>query len=362
MVHALAGSHELTTLTASPWTPEEVNAFYGTAIPHGRVRVVVTPWPWSWLARLPEDRLTRLRMSSVLRLARRWADQHDLLVTADNYGPFTKPGVQYLHFPALLRPRRASPLVRAYFALGDWVAGVPWERARANTTIANSRWTAERLSRLVGLDVTHVLYPPVIDPGHGVPWEERSNTFLCVGRFHGSKRIEVAISIVRRIRALAIPDARLVIVGSPVDPEYTRRLHRFTARDRDWIAFREDIGRDDLNELMGRSRYGIQAMVDEHFGMATAEMARAGCIVFAHDSGGTVEVLDHDPRVLWKTEDDAVARIGAVARDPAVRDELRWRLGRHAETFSTGRFERQLRSIVASGFSRTSLPSTVRSG
>ena len=33
---------------------------------------------------------------------------------------------------------------------------------------------------------------------------------------------------------------------------------------------------------MGRSRYGIQAMENEHFGMATAEMTRAGCLVFAH--------------------------------------------------------------------------------
>ena len=88
------------------------------------------------------------------------------------------------------------------------------------------------------------------------------------------------VLIVRKIRAQAMPDARLLMVGSPVDGDYTRRLHRVAARDRDWIDFREDLPRAELNTLMGRCRYGIQAMEHEHFGMASAEMARAGCIVF----------------------------------------------------------------------------------
>jgi glycosyltransferase involved in cell wall biosynthesis len=348
MVHTLAAAHEVTTLTASAWSAAEVNAYYGTDIPEGRVRAVVAHRPWSWLARLPEHRFERLRMSSVLGAARPLAAGYDLLVTADNYGPFAEPGLQYLHFPLPLRPpaARLGPLVEVYFRFCDRVAGEPWERARENTTLANSRWTADRLSRLHGLNTAHVLYPPVVDPGGGLPWDARSNTFLCVGRFHGSKRVEVAMSILRRVRAAAIPGARLLIVGSAVDPEYTRRLHRWAARDRDWIDFREDVTRDELNALMGRCRYSIQAMVDEHFGMATAEMARAGCIVFGHRSGGTREVLDDDERVLWRTEDDAVARVGAIARDAGTRDAVRWRLARHARSFGTDRFAECFRTIV----------------
>ena len=94
------------------------------------------------------------------------------------------------------------------------------------------------------------------------------------------------MSIVRRLRAHALPGARLIIVGSAIDPDYTRRLHRFAARDRDWIEFREDLSRVEINRLIGESRYALQAMVDEHFGMAAAEMTRGGCLVFAHRSGG----------------------------------------------------------------------------
>ncbi len=364
MLHALAEQHEVSSLTATSWSLEETNAFYGTAIPGGRVTQRVIPPPLSWLARMPEHRGNRLRLCSVLRYARPLADQFDLMVTADNYGAFARPGIQYLHFPAALQPAptRLAPIVNLYFAFCDRLIGIPWAAAAANLTLANSRWTAEGLARLyAGGDkpflsaeaqgakvegLSTVLYPPVIDPGLGEPWEQRGNTFLCIGRFHGSKRIEIAMSIVRRVRAGIIPDARLLIVGSAVDREYSQRLRALAGNDRDWIEFREDLSRAELNALMGRCRYGIQAMEHEHFGMASAEMARAGCIVFPHASGGSVEVVGHDERLLWQAEDDAVARIAAVARDSAVRDEIRARLRTHAATFSAERFAAQFNDIV----------------
>ena len=75
-------------------------------------------------------------------------------------------------------------------------------------------------------------------------------------------------------------------------------------------------------------------------------MTRAGCVVFPHASGGSVEVVDGDSRLLWRTEDDAVARIGGVARDPATRDAIRRRLRQHSARFSTERFVDQFLGIV----------------
>ena len=352
MVHALAGRHQIDTLTACEWTAAAANAFYGTEIPRHGISKHVTAAPWSWLASLPEDRLTRLRMCAVLRYARRIAQRYDLLITADNYGAFPKPGMQYLHFPAPLNPEpaRLRAAVHAYFAFCDWFVGVPWDQARRNVTLANSAWTARGLDEGRMIERADVLYPPVVDPGEGRPWEARHDTFLCLGRFHGSKRIDLAMAIVRRLRAGAIPGARLLIVGSPVDAEYTARIKAMAAPDRDWIEFREDLSRDEVNRLIGESRYGLQAMEDEHFGMATAEMARGGCLVFPHDSGGSPEVVGGEAALLWRTEDEAVARISAIAGDARVRDAVRWRLRAHAATFSTDRFVERFRAIVDEWF------------
>jgi glycosyltransferase involved in cell wall biosynthesis len=283
-------------------------------------------------------------MCSVLRDARRLASQYDVLITADNYAAFAKPGFQYLHFPADLHPEptRLKPIVDIYFALCDRVLGAPWTDASKNVTITNSQWSAAGLERMGHVSTPIVLYPPVIDPGAGLPWDQRDDVFLCIGRYHGSKRIEMAISIVQRIRADALANARLIIVGSPVDTEYTTRIHGLAGRTGAWIEFREDISRADLNRLMGRSRYGIQAMAHEHFGMATAEMTRAGCIVFAHRSGGTPEVLNNEDAVLWVNEDDAVQKFARLDAEG-----LRTRLREHARSFSAERFVERFQELVA---------------
>ena len=329
MVHALAGLHEVATLTVDRWSIGETNAFYGTAIPD-RVTRHVIPAPWRWLSGLPDHRMARLRMCSVLRYARPLTSQYDVLITADNYAAFAKPGLQYLHFPADLHPEptRLKPIVDIYFTLCDRVLGAPWTDAAKNVTLTNSQWSAAGLERMGHVSTPIVLYPPVIDPGAGLPWDQRDDVFLCIGRFHGSKRIEMAISIVQRIRATSLPSARLIIVGSPVDIEYTTRIHGIAARAGAWIEFREDLSRADLNRLMGQSRFGIQAMEHEHFGMATAEMTRAGCIVFAHKSGGSPEVLNNEDALLWVNEDDAVAKFARLDVEG-----LRARLREQARSF-----------------------------
>lgn len=346
MVHALARRHEVATMTARHWTVAETNAFYGTSIPERDVTQHVAPAPWSWLDRLPQDRATRLRMATVLRYARRLADRYDLLITADNVGAFAKPGMQYVHFPAPIEPAaaRLAPIVNVYFAFADAVAGIPSGSAANNMTLANSAWTAEGLERRFGIKA-RVLYPPVVDPGRGLPWQDRSDTFLCVGRFTPSKRIETAMSIVQRVQATAMPNARMIVVGSAVDREYTATIRRAAAQAGRWVEFAEDLSREETNRMIGRSRYGIQAMVGEHFGMATAELAKGGCLVFAHDSGGTPEVLG-DPALLWSTEDAAVTKITTIVTDGAASDAARQRLAMHSDRFTTDRFCEELRQLA----------------
>jgi glycosyltransferase involved in cell wall biosynthesis len=236
--------------------------------------------------------------------------------------------------------------VNVYFAFCDWLVGVPWAHAQRNVTLANSAWTAGGLDEAQVIKVAQVLYPPVVDPGEGRPWDARHDTFLCLGRFHGSKRIDLSMAIVRRLRAGVLPGARLIVVGSPVDTEYAARIKALAAAERDWIEVREDLSRDEVNRLIGESRYGVQAMEHEHFGMAAAEMARGGCLIFPHDSGGSPEVVGGERALLWRTEDEAVARITAVAQDASLRDAVRARLRVHAATFSTERFVERFRTIV----------------
>lgn len=346
MLHALAPEHDVTTLTETPWDAAWVNRFYGTAIDPARVRQVLPDRPWSAVARFP-GRLDRLRLAVLQRAAR--GLQADLFVTADNFAAFPAPGVQYVHFPQRMHPEPSGPavLVRPYFRTCDAIAGQTWDAAAANVTLVNAEWTARAMPEPLGRP-PHVLYPPVPDPGPGLPWSARDNTFLCVGRFHGSKRLDLVIDIVRRARDV-IPDARLVFVGSAVDAEYTARLRRWVAPLSGWVTIAEDLPQAELHARMRRARYGVHAMVDEHFGIAAAEMARAGCLVFVHDSGGLIEVVGGRTALRWASADDAVARIHALATDPARAVTLSGDLAAHAARFSTERFVSEFLALIDGG-------------
>ena len=139
-----------------------------------------------------------------------------------------------------------------------------------------------------------------------------------------------------------LPQARLLIVGSAVDTVYANRIHRLASKAGSWVEFREDLSRAELNSLMGRSRYGLQAMEFEHFGMATAEMTRAGCLVFAHRSGGSPEVLDNEEGLLWSHPEAVASKLPGLDVEG-----LRARLRTHARVFSTERFVDRFRAIVA---------------
>jgi glycosyltransferase involved in cell wall biosynthesis len=356
MLQALAASHDLATLTSQPWDASAVDRFYGTVLRRARITQLRAPALARILQPIPV-RLHRLRMAVLFRAARQHAGNFDLLLTADNYAAFGRPGLQYVHYPIAFRPepRRWRTVIRAYYWLCDSISGLSFESARINGTLANSEWTAKTLRAEQCLNA-RVLYPPVVDPGCGKPWTERSDTFLCVGRFDATKRFELAIEIVARVRRF-LPTARLHMVGSRVQRHYTRRIMSTAQRFADWITVEEDVSQERLFALLCSCRYGVHAMEREHFGMAVAEMARAGCIVFVHDSGGQVEVANIE-QLKWRSADDAVERIREVTSKPALQEELSARLRHHAEQFSSERFMREFEEIVLD-FSRSPLRETL---
>ena len=92
-------------------------------------------------------------------------------------------------------------------------------------------------------------------------------------------------------------------------------------------------------------------MREEHFGMAPAEMVRAGCIVWVPDAGGQVEIVA-DPRLIYGSVDDAVAKIVRTLRDPGEQAALRAHLAGRWPLFSTDCFMREVRAAVDEAIAR----------
>jgi glycosyltransferase involved in cell wall biosynthesis len=353
MIEALKNVHDVTVCTQVPIHFEEVNRFYGTAIRPSEVAVVSAP---SALARMIEPLPLPLALLKAALFWRRIASivsPHDVLISGSNEADFGRPGIQYIHYPWNLRPRpdlrwyHLGLLLHPYYRLCDGLSGFSADGARLNLSLVNSDWTGALMRRRYGV-ATRTVYPPVTATLAEVPWEARQNGFVCIGRIVPEKQIERVIDIVARVRETA-PDVRLHIVGTfDAHPLYGRRIRRQVCAHAGWITLHENLSRAELLRLMVGQRYGIHAMRQEHFGIATAEMVSAGAIVFVPADGGQIEIVGGDDRLLYRTRDEAVTKIRRVLSDPAEQARLCAALAARRGLFSVDRFVHAIREIVAS--------------
>ena len=97
---------------------------------------------------------------------------------------------------------------------------------------------------------------------------------------------------------------------------------------------------------MASHRYGIHGMREEHFGMAPAELARAGVITWVPRGGGQSEIVAGEPALTYDTDEEAVQKITATLRSPDEQQRLHALVTAASERFSAAQFVNQVREIV----------------
>lgn len=353
MLQALRDDHDLTLLTWTPPDLAECNRFFGTSLRPSDFTLRLVPIVARVLGRATPCHMSLLKDSYLLRRAVDAAEAFDLVVSANNECDLGGRGVTYVHYPRLDFDRGAEErrwyhdperMRRAYYRLCGRIARFSPERVVANRTLVNADWIGARLRGLHGVETT-TLPPPVPGEFPAVPWAEREDGFVAIGRISPEKRFGRIIDLVARLRARGHA-LGLHIVGTVGSDRYGRDVRRRVRAHADWATLHENIDRTALLALVARQRYGVHAMVDEHFGIAVAEMVRAGCIVFAPDNGGPREILGDAPHLLYGCTEDAEAKILAVLRDERMQASLRAHLAGRAELFTPARFVEAVRAVV----------------
>jgi glycosyltransferase involved in cell wall biosynthesis len=356
VLQALVPEHRVTVLSWRPVEIEPINRFFGTHLARSDFDTIVVPGSWRVLPDHLPVPATLIKLSLLMRYTRRISAAYDVIFGVHNETDYGRRGIQYVHYPTYLRPRPEVDLrwyhppqsgLNLYYALADRIARFSLERMKHNVTLVNSNWTGAHVQRFLGIR-TRTLYPPVIDPAPAVPWPERRNGFLAVGRISPEKEFERTMHILARVRASA-PDLTLTIIGTR-DRHARRYFQSLTSLARSlgpWIEFRDNLARDEIKALMASHRYGIHGMREEHFGMAPAELARAGAVVWVPQGGGQMEIVGNEPALMYESDTDAVSKITRTLADPAEQQRLRTLLAGVSEQFSTTHFMRQVREIVA---------------
>jgi glycosyltransferase involved in cell wall biosynthesis len=360
-LEALRRDWHVTILCASYPDFEGANKHFGTDLGEEDFTIWQLPFPLRHLDKLDPDPFSAQRLAWLMRYCQSRCHEYDVVVSTDDEIDFGRPGVQYTHYPHMERHLQdfetLENLSRGKKFLGlltgkvrPWlfISGIKLSRIRRNLMVTNSHWTARRINQVYGVDAL-VLYPPVLWSGASPDWAERKPAFVALGRLSPDKRLMELIAIIERVRERGFA-VELEIIGNEdqvAGQAFIRQLEARIAQAGDWVHLHESINRQELEAVVSACRFGIHAMIDEHFGIAVAEMMRAGCVVFVPDNGGQVEIIGDEPGLRYGSDDDAVEKICKLLMDENEQSRLQSSLGLRSENFSETKFMAGMREVVA---------------
>lgn len=354
-IAALCHDYDVELLTFSSADMARLNAHFGTSLRKTDFRVAS---PWGLRNSSLTRRMSRLAFHVAMRYCKLYRC-HSLCFSTVGEMDFGVRGLQYVNFPRSLdayklagilefgqNQRAAKRLAkRAYYRACDLVSGFDQEAMKKNVTLVNSKWAGQIVSEYYGIP-TQIVYPPVVGSFPDIPWAERENGFVCIGRVSPEKRIERGIRILSAMREIGF-ELHLHIIGPSGDRAYVRRLKRMPESSGRWVSFDGVLPREKLEKLIALHKYGIHTMPAEHFGIAIAEMVKAGCIPFVPANGGQVEIVRGKPELLFRTEDEAVSKIRQILASKSLQTKIRNDLTLDKDRFSVERFQDKIREIVA---------------
>ncbi len=268
---------------------------------------------------------------------------------------FGSPGMQFIHLgpdSTVVKVLRQDPRLSGRYLLAKRsitrlckvISGWSDEALEKNLSMPNSEHTAAVAVQAYGIKDYEVMYPPVGQPPTATPWAKRENGCLCIARIVPPKRIHEVIEIVRRVRENGF-ELSLKLIGRSDDHEYFGQIRELQRQHSSWLSLDGGLPREELLSLMDRYKYGINGALDEHFGIAVAELVKAGSIVFVPNGGGQTEIVGM-PELIYDDVDDAVAKITAVLSDEQAQQAALEKLAQQSKIFSTETFCQHMQQTV----------------
>jgi glycosyltransferase involved in cell wall biosynthesis len=307
-----------------------------------------------------------------IKRSRAIADSYDLFVYCGHgVPPFCrgKRGLIYCHFPRQPAPRiglgeseqwaRRNRLDRALRSTAyDFLWRVRMRPYKA--VLANSSFTAHWVERYWGLPA-EVVYPPI---EMTVPEAMKRNLIASVGRFDGcfrrGKEQLAQVTAFREFLAKVGGDWKICLIGSCHTPEEKAYLARVQQAAEGLPAtFMVNADRDAICRTLAESKlfWHTQGLSSddtkypweaEHFGIATVEAMRAGCVPVVIASGGQKEIVEQGVSgFLCKDLLELVEKSAAVALGDHLLRSLSERAKQRSMAFTREIFERRVMQIVS---------------
>jgi len=192
-----------------------------------------------------------------------------------------------------------------------------------------------------------IVIPPIVDLAwvrHG--GQPPQSHVLFVGRLAPHKRQDELIRAFALYRRRHAPDARLVLVGEPLNDGYLRALQELGDRAGN-VVFEHTLNESELAERYARASAFVCLSEHEGFCIPLLEAFAAGVPVIARPAGGVPETAG-DAALLVEDRDPSVTAelIHLAAGDRELRDELARRGRERLEVYRPERAAVALRAAL----------------
>lgn len=231
-----------------------------------------------------------------------------------------RPSVVSLHdFTSITSPGRHR--LKTVLSFNAFIARSLEEATRVACV---SRVIAEEAMRGFAVPAWKIeIVPNGVDAEYFTPGGEEGDYFIFAGTFEPRKGID---DLLDAWRALPRPKPRLVLCGD--------RGWRTNVREEEGITITGYVTRDELRELYRRAIAFVYPSREEGFGIPPLEALACGAPVIATRTGAIPDFAG-DAAILIAPGDRVALResLARVARDRALRDELRARGPMRAKAF-----------------------------
>ncbi len=226
---------------------------------------------------------------------------------------------------------------------------------RVDHLIANSRFTAKRISKFWGRKA-EVIHPPV--NVQRFSWNmPREDVYLCLSRLVPNKRVDL---VVKAFNQLQLP---LLVVGEGPEKKY---LHKIAESN---VKLLGRLNQTQVEDLMSKCRAFVYAGVED-FGIAPVEAMAAGAPVIAFRKGGLLDTVrsfgevPNNPTGLFFDDQTVASLVEAVSWfeqrklwQEFSQEEIRlW-----AERFSPEKFSSRFHKALSNVWTKHSLACDVAS-
>lgn len=367
LLQALKNDFEVTLLTTRNVDLDALNRFYGTSVQPGEIKIRVAPVPFFMKN---NSSIAALRGAFYSRSSKKIGHEYDLCISSYNlsdwgvpslhfiadfvwdrnlanvFDPIPDSGAKMIHKDNILRKmyiRACRVLEGGYRCNESFFDGSEY-------IISNSLWSAKILKEKYNYCCDQNIYPAVVSEFRNVPWENKANTFVSIGRIAPEKRVEQQIDILERVRALG-HDICFHLIGGIPDDSYGQMI-RNRCRKKSWIRLEGRKNGPEKEQLLTGAKFAIHTRPHEAFGIAVAELVKAGCIPFIPDTGGQTEIVPFE-ELQFSTVEDAVHKIDDILRNDSAQEQILKKLAGQKPLFSAEQFCEQARAVINNWFANT---------